>query len=552
MRIKFLFIIFIIYSFIQVSKSAPVSIDDLRLNAQAGDPNSQFILAQKYCRGQSVSRDFNEAVKWYSKAAQQGFAKAQYELGVLYEGGIGVPQNFKHAFEWYSKAAQQGYTKAQYSLGLFYSLGLGVGRDYPAAIEWFNKAAHQGYDQAEFSLGLMYFNGRGVEQDYEQAAKWLTKAAVKGNTKAEYYLGVLYCKIKNKDNEIDYKQAAKWFTRAAARGDAKSQYILAAMYCKGQGVPQDYKTAVKWFTKSAAQGFTKSQLVLAACYGDGKGVPQDYVESLKWTLLASLNGDKDAMWLQNEVRDKMTVSQIEEAQKRVNKLRKIKGYVTQKDSNTQPEVPSAVSVEMTSTGFLISPDGFILTAFHSVGKTQSVQVFYNQKEYTAQVIEKNESIDAAVLKIDGNDFSYLPIASSGAVQTGDMVFTMGYPQISLQGTESKFTEGSISSLSGLADNPQYFQISVPVQPGNSGGPLINKNGEVIGLIIARLNDVTSLLSTGSVPQNVNYALKSSYILPFVWKVGDLEKKNSVSDSLQDRPAAIERAKKSIVLVTAYK
>lgn len=552
MRLPLLLIIIAAYLLSGVCNAAPPSTDELLTQAQAGDADSQFSLGLIYYLGRSVPQDYNAAIKWFTKAAEQDNPKAQYELGQMYENGRGTIQNYLHAFQWYAQASVREYAKAQYSLGLFYRQGLGVGRDYPEAIEWFTRAANQGHDNAQFELGLMYYKGIGVEQDNDEAEKWLTKAAIQNNTKAQYYLGLLNCKDRSEEKQHNYKEAVKWFSKAGAAGHIDAQYLLGVMYCRAEGVSQDFKIAAKWFTKAASQGSSRAQLVLAACYWNGKGVAIDQVESLKWMTLASMNGDKDAKWLKEEIREKMTPAQVEESQKRINKVRKIKGFLAEKDTNAKEDAAGTVSVETTSTGFLINPDGFILTAFHSVGKSQSVRVLYNQKQYTAKVIDKNASIDAAVLKIDGNDFTYLPISQSTSVQTADSVFTLGYPQVSLQGTEPKFTEGSISSLSGPANNPQFFQISVPVQPGNSGGPLLNEKGEVVGLIVARLNDISALLSTGSVPQNVNYALKSTFILSFLESIPLLSQKITADGLPNDRSAAIERAKKSVVLITAYK
>jgi S1-C subfamily serine protease len=78
----------------------------------------------------------------------------------------------------------------------------------------------------------------------------------------------------------------------------------------------------------------------------------------------------------------------------------------------------------------------------------------------------------------------------------------------MQGVEPKFTDGKISSLAGMQDDPSEYQISVPVQPGNSGGPLCDARGEVVGIVVARLNDMAMLETSGVVPQNVNYAVKS--------------------------------------------
>jgi TPR repeat protein len=544
-------IIIILYSICGISKSANQPIDDLIIKAQAGDANSQFSLGFMYYLGRNVQQDYNEAAKWFTKSSAGGNAKAQYELGQMYENGQSVIQDYNTAFNWYSKAAMANNAKAQYSLGKFFTLGLGTGQDYNQAITWLTRAANLGLNEAQFELGLMYLKGTGTKQNDIEAEKWLLKSALQNNVKAQYYLGLLYCKDRDDEIQHDYKEAVKWFSKAGAQNHIESQYLLGVMYCRGEGVAQDYKIAAKWFIKAASQGSSRAQLVLGVCYWNGKGVAVDYAESLKWMSLASMNGDKDAKMLKNDIRDKMTAMQIEEAQKRINKIKKVKGYLAEKEHSLKDIEESNEKTELTSTGFFISSDGFILTAFHAVGKSENVHVLYNKKKYTAKIVDKDESLDVAVLKVDGNNFSFLPLASE-AVQTGDQVFTMGYPQVSLQGTEPKFTEGSISSLSGSGDNPHYFQISVPVQPGNSGGPLISQKGEVIGLIVAKLNDISALLTTGSVPQNVNYALKSTYILSFLKTSPELSNKISMKDFSMERAAAIDTAKKSVVLITAYK
>jgi TPR repeat protein len=530
--------------------AASPSIDELLVQAQAGDANSQYTLGVMYHVGRNVGQDYNEAIKWFSKSAEQGNAKAQYELGQMYENGQSLAQNYNLAFEWYAKSAIQSYAKSQYSLGRFYKDGIATGRDYHQAISWFTMAANQGTHDAQFELGLMYFKGLGVEQDDAEAEKWLIKAAQQNNAKAQYCLGLLYCKDRDDEIKHNYKEAVKWFSKSGAQNHIDAQYLLGVMYCRGEGVPQDYKTAAKWFTKAASQGSAKAQLVLGACYWNGQGVTIDYAESLKWMSLASMNGDKDAKLLKNEIRDKMTDAEITEAQKRINKVKQVKGYLVEKAAGLK-NGDAAEKTECTATGFFITSDGYILTAYHAVGKSENVKVLYNRQQHKAKIIDKNESLDIALLKIDGNDFSHLTLSSSTA-QTGDGVFTMGYPQVSLQGTEPKFTEGSISSLSGTADNPNFFQISVPVQPGNSGGPLINQDGEVIGLIVARLNDISALLATGAVPQNVNYALKSTFILNFLNTSPTLGQKLTTNGAQADRASAIENAKKSVVLITTYK
>ena len=94
----------------------------------------------------------------------------------------------------------------------------------------------------------------------------------------------------------------------------------------------------------------------------------------------------------------------------------------------------------------------------------------------------------------------------GEIISGTLA-TVGFPNIGLQGFAPKFARGEIAALSGAGDDARYFQISVPVQPGNSGGAFVDKRGNVVGVVSAKLNARAALLSSGALRENVNYAVK---------------------------------------------
>jgi len=123
----------------------------------------------------------------------------------------------------------------------------------------------------------------------------------------------------------------------------------------------------------------------------------------------------------------------------------------------------------------------------------------------------------------------------------------------VQGVEPKLTKGEVSSLGGAQDDPRHFQISVPVQPGNSGGPLVDRSGNVIGLVTARLGDIATLKITGSLPQNVNYALKSSFVTAFLETLPEVSGKLKTPRPAKERPFSevADEVKQSVVLVTVY-
>lgn len=122
---------------------------ELNLRAKNGDPEAQFILGNMYYFAREVNEDYNEAAKWYLKAAEQGHAEAQLNIGFMYEKGKGLPQNYSESFKWYTKAAEQGLAAAQFNIGFMYYVGKGTARNYPKALKWLRKAAMQEYGQAQ-------------------------------------------------------------------------------------------------------------------------------------------------------------------------------------------------------------------------------------------------------------------------------------------------------------------------------------------------------------------------------------------------------------------
>ena len=131
------------------------------------------------------------------------------------------------------------------------------------------------------------------------------------------------------------------------------------------------------------------------------------------------------------------------------------------------------------------------------------------------------------------------------------MFTIGYPSIQIMGFRPKYTRGEISALTGIKDDPTVFQTSVPIQPGNSGGPLFNEKGEVIGLTTASLS-LHAIESLGAVPQNVNYAIKSSFVKNVIGTVSESLISNRgiviIPTESNSRADFIEKISKNVVLI----
>jgi S1-C subfamily serine protease len=170
-----------------------------------------------------------------------------------------------------------------------------------------------------------------------------------------------------------------------------------------------------------------------------------------------------------------------------------------------------LDVKASGSGLIFSKSGYVLTNQHVIDGSDKILVEVNMagvsKTYNAKLVQKDEDNDLAILKIEDDAFkplNALPYAfkESGGVDVGASVFTIGYPYaLSGMGKEAKFTDGKISSKTGYNNAINTYQTSIPVQPGNSGGPLFNDKGQLIGVVNAKVKGA----------DNVSYAIKLNYV-----------------------------------------
>jgi len=157
----------------------------------------------------------------------------------------------------------------------------------------------------------------------------------------------------------------------------------------------------------------------------------------------------------------------------------------------------------------------------------------------------------ALLKAEGK-FTALPVTASRSVKLGASVATVGFPNIGMQGFSPKLAKGEIASLAGAADDARYFQISVPVQPVNSGGALVDERGNVVGVVSAKLNAAAALAASGALPENVNYAVKSSFLLSFLESVPNVANELKESNAQEGKfETVVKSAENAAVLILVY-
>jgi TPR repeat protein len=212
----FLSLVPVLSLFSQPTQAERKEFEALKLQAEKGNAQAQFRLAEAYRMGLGTAPDMAKAANWYRKAAEQGSAEAQLMLGLDYAHGDGVGTNTHEEVRWLRKAAEQGLARAQLDLGLCYLYGEGIDRDTVEAVHWIQKAAEQNLASAQYELGKCYFEGHGVSKDIEDGLAWTKKAAEQGFVLAEERLA--RCYVTGEGIGKDYVQAYKWYNLAAAQG----------------------------------------------------------------------------------------------------------------------------------------------------------------------------------------------------------------------------------------------------------------------------------------------------------------------------------------------
>ena len=160
------------------------------------------------------------------------------------------------------------------------------------------------------------------------------------------------------------------------------------------------------------------------------------------------------------------------------------------------------------TGFYINENGYLLTNNHVVDSCSSVWIDDGNSKIQASIIKVNANLDIAVLRINKKTSAY---AIFGQVRTGEDVMTLGFPLGDILGDEIKATKGVVSALVGYQGDKDYLQFTAPIQPGNSGGPLLNEGGFVVGINTSNL--------VGEDLQNINFAIKGTSALNFLGQYG---------------------------------
>jgi serine protease Do len=219
-----------------------------------------------------------------------------------------------------------------------------------------------------------------------------------------------------------------------------------------------------------------------------------------------------------------------------------------------PAVPEGRKPEDKSslgTGFFVSSEGHIITNSHVVKDCSSVQVTLGlAPKMAGRIMAHDTANDLALIKIEMHPTAFASLRSG--VRLGEGVAAFGFPLAGLLATSGNFTLGNVTAVAGLGDDTRILQISAPVQPGNSGGPLLDYSGNVVGVVESKLNAITIATLTNDMAQNVNFAIKANVVTNFLDANSVAYTSGSLGSSALQPSEIAERAKSLAVMIECNK
>lgn len=219
----------------------------------------------------------------------------------------------------------------------------------------------------------------------------------------------------------------------------------------------------------------------------------------------------------------------------------------QKIKRADSKRPSEGGGDASGTGFALSSGGYFLTNHHVAGECRKLYVQREAEVVPAKLIATDELNDLAVIKANLPDIVPVRFRKGSYVRPGDQVVAVGFPYVGILTSSPQLTTGNVTALAGIGDDTRFIQITAPIQPGNSGGPLFDLSGNIVGVVDATLNALLMAKQTGSIPQNINFAIKTSTVREFL-NTKKIPFREAVSDGRGSVADVGEDGMKSVVRI----
>jgi S1-C subfamily serine protease len=218
---------------------------------------------------------------------------------------------------------------------------------------------------------------------------------------------------------------------------------------------------------------------------------------------------------------------------------------------TSSRSPGGEQQSSGGSGFIVSRTGDVLTNHHVVAGCREVRVRRNGAPVAATLIATDPTADLAILRLPEPVADVAQVRGDNPVRPGEAVVVVGFPLQGVLSSQASVTAGIVSGLAGPRDDPYQLQITAPVQAGNSGSPVLDASGAVAGVVVAKLNGLRMVKRTGSIPENVNFAVNAKYARALLDR-SEVPYQTATARETLSTPAIAERALKFTVLVQCFR
>ena len=358
------------------------------------------------------------------------------------------------AYEACKVEVEKGDADCQNIVGVLFQKGLGVPADMNEALRLFTAAAAKKLPAAQDSLGFAHLNGLGVPRDEAQAARWFGLAAAQGDPIGEHRLALLL--LAGKGIEKDTTKAIELLRHGADRGYVPAQVGLAVAFETGR--PHRAALAYIWYRIAGRRARDATLRTLAT---DGENRTILYLSGQE--IIAARNTAD--LW--KPVGPSLDFG--------------IFGARPQPTTESAGSTPSTPKPTGSGTGFVVGHAGDVITNNHVVASCRETKIEHAGKKVAARVIATDPGSDLALLRLPDPVDTAASFRKADPPKPGEAVLVIGYPLHGLLSSEASVTTGIVSALAGVRNDPKQLQITAPVQPGNSGGPLVDAGGLSSGL-----------------------------------------------------------------------
>ncbi|MBT2989923.1 MAG: trypsin-like peptidase domain-containing protein [Candidatus Thiodiazotropha sp. (ex Ctena orbiculata)] len=199
------------------------------------------------------------------------------------------------------------------------------------------------------------------------------------------------------------------------------------------------------------------------------------------------------------------------------------------------------------SGFIVNNSGHVVTNSHVVDECKTISVRGgNSSDVAAKIVSLDKKNDIALLIVDGLKEQLSPIRATD-VRLGEAVMAAGYPYGEFVSSDLKVTSGIVSGVKGLGDDSAQFQLDAAIQPGNSGGPIFDRQGNIVGIVVSQLNKLKMAIASGSLPENTNFAIKAGTVRAFLEANGVTSENTDLSGYLSTEAIAQIAAKQTLMV-----